>query len=135
MPKRKRGGQPGHPKHGGRKAGMPNRATIIKAEAMAAWVEMRPLSPEEIDTITPLEALLYILRVRLAGHEWHHAAQVAAMAAPYTHAKLTAIDMRVHADLSSKSDLELQQELDQLDRLIGARTIVGEAPIEVLPDP
>jgi hypothetical protein len=113
---------------------MPNKATIIRAEAMAEAVEARRLSREEIDTITPLDALLYILRVRLDAGEMHHAAQVAAMAAPYVHAKLSATDVRIRADISGKSDAELQAELDQLDRLIGARTILGEAPVEVVED-
>jgi hypothetical protein len=114
---------------------MPNKATIVRAEAMAEAVEARRLSREEIDAITPLEALLYILRVRLDAGEMHHAAQVAAMAAPYMHAKLTSVDMRVRAELGSKTDAELQAELEHLDTLIGARTIEGEAAIEVLEQP
>jgi hypothetical protein len=136
MPYQPTGGRPGRPhglpKVGGRKAGMPNKATIVRAEAMVEAIEARRLTREEIDAITPLGALLYILRVRLDAGEMHHAAQVASMAAPYMHAKLSSMDVKLRADITGKTDAELQAELDQLDCLLAAPTIEGEASIEVL---
>jgi hypothetical protein len=125
--KRRQGGQPGHKKYGGRKVGTPNRTTIMRAEAMAQWVELRPLTPEEIDTITPLDALLYILRVRLAAGEMHHAAQVAAMAAPYVHVKLSAHAVEVRHTYAQVDDAELAEQRAALERKLASVTIEAEA--------
>jgi hypothetical protein len=103
-----------------------NKATIVRAEAMAQAIELRSLTAEEIDRITPLDALLYILRVRLAAGEMHHAAQVASMAAPYVHTKLTAQAIHVQHTYTALTDEELAEQRQRIEAKLASVTIEGE---------
>ena len=102
---RKTGGrQKGIPKTGGRVAGVPNKAKELRVAAMAQAVIDRELSEDDIAMITPLDALLYVMRRRLIAHDWPGAIQAAACAAPYMHARLSVSDIRMHHAVTTRSD-------------------------------
>jgi hypothetical protein len=108
---RKTGGKRrGSPKTGGRRAGTPNKFTVVKAEAMAEAVQAQALTEAEIATITPLDALLYVLRRYLVAHDWHGAIQAASAAAPYVHYKLSASDVRIRHEVGGLSDEQIAAE-------------------------
>jgi hypothetical protein len=79
----------GH-KTGGRQKGTPNKA---KAQLDAKLAEAggrltASLSSSEIATVTPLDVMVYAMRLAVENGEWRAAASIAEKAAPYVHAKL-----------------------------------------------
>jgi hypothetical protein len=48
------------------------------------------LTPEQIARITPLEVMLYAMRLEVKAQTWRMASMIAEKAAPYVHAKLAA---------------------------------------------
>jgi hypothetical protein len=112
---RKTGGRPkGTPKTGGRIAGTPNKATVERAKLIAEAYEDRTLTEDEISAITPLDALLLVLRRRLAAHDDPGVLQAAVAAAPYCHARLSVSDIRMRRDPAAGSDVEISREIEAL---------------------
>jgi hypothetical protein len=111
-------------KWGGRKKGTPNKGPRkykeprkpvaiavaqagISAEVVAAKAREHVMTEEEAQAITPVGALLYVMRRRLVAKDWTGVVQAANCAAPYVHARLTISDVRVQHNLANSSDDEL----------------------------
>ncbi len=108
-------------KTGGRKPGTPNRATAALAAAVAEA------------GITPLQYLLSVMRDETQPAELR--LDAAKAAAPYCHAKLSAIAVR--AEIDDRRDAETRRVL--MDKLVGfieqrpAHEIEGECVIREVP--
>ena len=72
----------------GRPAGAATQRTRAIADQAAA------------EGLTPLDVMLRAMRDHASADRWDEAAKVAAMAAPYIHPRLAAIDMKSEADLT-----------------------------------
>jgi hypothetical protein len=97
---------------------------------------LRDMPEAQRSVLTPLDALLFLVRecARL-GDRWGLQAAATA-AAPYVHPRLNASDIRVRHTYEAKSDAELAEELVQLEakaRLtqLQDRTIEGKAPMDI----
>jgi hypothetical protein len=123
---------PGRPKGtqktGGRVAGTPNRVNRLVHEAKlippGAYAEVG-LSPEVIESITPLQCMLFVMHKALEANNMALAMSCAAVAAPYVHPKLTSSDVRISGELTTKSDAELAAEIVALEAKIIAAQVVN----------
>ena len=77
-------------KTGGRQAGTPNKATVARhdTERDAILRATADLTPEMIQAMTPLQIMERAAAVMALAGLWKAAADIAADAAPYRHAKL-----------------------------------------------
>jgi hypothetical protein len=121
----RRGGRPkGLPKTGGKQKGSLNKATLARAQAMAQALVAEALTPEQQAELTPLAALLRIMRAELQAGD-HAAAKVtASLAAPYCHAKLSSSDVRITGTLDTKSDEDIAAEIAAVRAKLAAATKV-----------
>lgn len=71
----------------GRPAGAATKRTRAVADQAAA------------EGLTPLDVMLRTMRDHAAAHRWDEASKVAALAAPYVHPRLAAVDMRSEGTL------------------------------------
>jgi hypothetical protein len=115
---RRPGGQPGHLRYGGRKKGTPNRATVERAQILARAYADEQLTDADLASITPLEAMLLVMRRRLAAGDDPGVMAAAVAAAPYCHAKLISTELRVRNEYIKLSDQELQAQIAEERRLI-----------------
>ena len=104
---RKPGAQPGHKKVGGRKKGMPNKATVERARSIAQAYAEAKLTEADVSSITPLEALLLVMRRRLMAGDDVGVVAAAVAAAPYCHARLVTSEVTVTNKYHLLSDREL----------------------------
>jgi hypothetical protein len=112
------GKRKGSPKSGGRKAGTPNRTTVLKAKAIAAAGEIARRSGMDVDTMTPLDILLFCARKYLTGGNLPGAVQAAGLAAPYMHPKLVVVDQRIRNELGEMPPEELQRQIERERRAL-----------------
>ncbi len=69
--------------------------------AGAATRRMRKIVDKAVaEDLTPLDVMLRAMRDHAAAGRWDEAAKVAAMAAPYIHPRLTAIDLEAESTLT-----------------------------------
>jgi hypothetical protein len=130
------GGQPGHPRYGGRKKGTPNRATVERAQILARAYADERLTDADLSEITPLQALLLVMRRRLAAGDDAGVMAAAVAAAPYCHAKLISTELRVRNEYTKLSDQELQAQIAEERRRIAQQMqLVAGRVIDVEPEP
>ena len=147
--------QKGHIKTGGRKKGSKNSGPSVaerrvqasesaNREAMVRMEIIRLAPREEIDAalarinwLTPLEVLLACMQLKLERGDVDGALLAAEKAAPYSHAKLNATDVRVQHSTADKDDAAVAAEIENLrakiQRAQAAPTLIeGSAePVEV----
>jgi hypothetical protein len=133
---RRPGGQPGHPRYGGRKKGTPNRATVERAQILARAYADEWLTDADLSEITPLEALLLVMRRRLAAGDDVGVMAAAVAAAPYCHARLISTELRVRNEYSKLSDQELRAQIaHERQRIAQQMQLAAEWVIDVEPEP
>jgi hypothetical protein len=124
----------GHQKFGGRQKGGPRR----KLDP-----QLKRRLQEFLDQglrISPLDAMLGVLKLRIEEGDYEGALAAAAQAAPYCHAKLNATDIRVqHATDRSDTDITneiaiLRAKLDAA-RSLPAPPVTIDVPVEPEPEP
>jgi hypothetical protein len=115
----------GHPRYGGRSAGIPNKATMLRQEALAQAYANAGLTPERISEVTPLQAMLICMHWALEEKNPQAVLAAASAAAPYVHPKLSSSDVRITGDLTTKSDAELVAEIAELETRIAAARMVN----------
>jgi hypothetical protein len=111
--------KPGHAKVGGRAKGSVNKITRLRQEA-AETIRTLGQTPEAIDGILSLQAMLAVMTARLKAGDHDGALLAAEAAAPYVHPKLASTDVRVTNPnpLDSMSDEELIAKMHDLERKI-----------------
>lgn len=122
----RRPGRPkGTPKTGGRVAGVRNKTTRLREQAMVRALVESALTPEQIAELTPLDVLLRIMRSAYQAGDVA-AAQAAAMAAaPYVHAKLSSSDVRITDTNAAKSDEQVDAEIAAIHAKLAAARVVN----------
>jgi hypothetical protein len=122
----------GHPKAGGRKKGTPNKATVERANAIAKAYSEARLTEADVSSITPLEALLLVMRRRLVAGDDVGVVAAATAAAPYCHARLVNSELRVRNEYHVLTDSELVAKRIELRKklLASGRLIELEAEPE-----
>jgi hypothetical protein len=103
----------GHPRYGGRSKGTPNKATVERARMFAAAVSALGPMAERLRELSPLDAMLLVLRNRLERGDENGILVAAAAAAPYCHGRLSIRDTTVR-HVSEPTDAELEAELASL---------------------
>jgi hypothetical protein len=78
------------------------------------------LTPEVIDSITPLGVMKLVMTARLKAGDHIGALLAAEAAAPYCHPRLASTDLRIRDEHAGKSDEQLQAEIEELERRIRA---------------
>jgi hypothetical protein len=114
----------GGPKHGGRVAGTPNKATVLRREALDQAYAKAGFTPEQLDEITPLRAMLMCMHWAIERKDIQAVLAAASAAAPYVHPRLTSAEVRVSGELTSKSTAELEREYAELQAKITAAETV-----------
>jgi hypothetical protein len=76
----------------------------------------RAIGDDAIQTMMPKDVMLFAMRLAAAQGWWFKAADVAKEAAQYFHPKLASTELKNLDDTSSKSEEELQIELDEIRR-------------------
>jgi hypothetical protein len=141
----------GHVKTGGRTKGTPDKAESRRATAKkvaefarqeaAIRMEIARLAPrQEIDAaialmgaLTPLEVLLAGMQLKLQRGDVDGAIATAEKAAPYSHARLNATDVRVQ--MTQRSDAEVTAEIESLRAKIERSSSVPPVMIEGSAEP
>jgi hypothetical protein len=110
----------GHPRLGGRKAGVSNQETQVRreieAQVMAQAIRMTDVTSEELERLSPLNVLLLAMIARWKAGDLAGAVTCASIAAPYCHPRLSQTDVRVEHSLADKSDAELLLEAEELQQ-------------------
>jgi hypothetical protein len=96
----------------GRKKGTPNHSTVRRVELLAE-VDEELRRMDDPNAGTPLTVMLRVMRYRLREKDYKSAVEIAALAAPYCHAKLNATDIRVHT-ATDRSDADIAAEIAAL---------------------
>jgi hypothetical protein len=118
----------GHKKTGGRKKGTPNKMTSLLKK------RFQELMDSEVK-MTPLQAMLGILKIRVDQGDFEGALLAAEKAAPYVHARLNATDVRVLHSVAGKSDSEIAVEIAALRaKLDAARSLPAPPVIDAVPE-
>jgi hypothetical protein len=104
----------GHPRYGGRTAGVPNKAVRLRHEARQQAIIDAGLSAEVVEQISPLQVMLICMHRALAAGNIQLAMACAASAAPYCHARLSQSEVRVSGTIML-SDQDLQAEIASLE--------------------
>ncbi len=111
-----RGSRPGE-RRGGRKKGIPNRASISRQAKVAA------------EGVTPLDVMLRAMREHFEAKRFDEAAAFAKDAAPYVHPKLATTTLQgpnggpiPTVDLTKASDAQL----DALEAIFGPLAAAGD---------
>jgi hypothetical protein len=104
----------GHPRYGGRQKGKLNKATEVRAEALAKACGAIGIEPEDLSAITPLDAMLVVMRWALEARNPTAVLAAAMAAAPYIHHKLVQAEVKVTGTVTL-SDADLQAEIAQLE--------------------
>jgi hypothetical protein len=86
-------------------------------------------------TASPLAVMCGVMCLRLQEKDYKAAVEIAAMAAPYVHARLNASDVNVHHTLSSRSDAEIAADITELRRKIAAAKTIDALPVYTAPEP
>ncbi len=100
-------------KTGGRRPGSRNKKAVDRDEAMARAYEaaMAGVTPERLDNLTPLEAMLMCMRWAIEAKDRVGILACAAAAAPYTHARLSSSDVRVSGGLTNQSSADITADI------------------------
>jgi hypothetical protein len=73
--------KPGHQRYGGRKLGSKNKATLAREQLVAHALKSVELTAEEVEAVTPLEAMRLVMIASLTagglGHRAIHAPKLA----------------------------------------------------------
>jgi hypothetical protein len=120
--------KPGHVKIGGRKAGVPNKATVVREQEVlriVAEATAGNLPAEDAVNATPLEAMLICMRWALAERDRAGVLAAATAAAPYMHPRLSSSDVRISATLDSKSDADIAAELAEVQAKLAAARVLN----------
>jgi hypothetical protein len=110
-------------KSGGRRKGTPNKSKRprFRNEVLdRAMTRIKAQVPEVVREMTPLEAILLVMRWSLAEQDRPMILAAASAAAPYCHARLQSAEVRVINPASGMSDEELKAEIEALERRIKA---------------
>ena len=119
------GSKPGE-RRGGRKKGTPNRTTLKAALLPGTnWVlpelvlqkRAQPL-PEWVVALTPIDAMLYAMRLAFSAKHYMIATDLAAKVAPYVHPRLMA------AQVKHEGTLTLEQLVMELMELPIAQAMI-----------
>jgi hypothetical protein len=103
----------GHPRWGGKKRGTPNRATVERARLFAEAISELGPAAERLRELSPLDAMLLVLRNRLERGDENGILAAAQAAAPYCHGRLSITDTTVR-HVTDRSDTELAAEIEAL---------------------
>ena len=110
----------------------------------------RAIGDDAIQTMMPKDVMLFAMRLAAAQGWWFKAADVAKEAAQYFHPKLQSTELKNLDDTSSKTEEDLQNELDEIRRRtrladrarvveealqINASKLVDRGPEPVEPEP
>jgi hypothetical protein len=112
--------QKGHAKVGGKKKGTPNKKTVAARQALQDALTKCGLLPDEIATMTPLAAMMVVMRHRLTAADYDGALAAAREAAPYLHPRLSQQDLTVHNVDQARSDADLKAELAEIQAKMAA---------------
>ena len=111
------GRRPGGIKTGGRQKGSLNRKTIAKI-AMTVTGELGPdeeIDPLVLKNISPVDTMLFVMRLQLKNKQWAAAQAAARDAAPYLHARLSNVtqDVNIKRSLAEYTTEELEALVTQ----------------------
>jgi hypothetical protein len=104
----------GTPKTGGRAAGVPNRATVAKAEAIALAHDALGMTADDIAKLTPLAGMMLVMKWGIETRNPGVVLAAAAAAAPYVHPRLSHAEVRVSGSVTLSDD-QLRQEIAALE--------------------
>jgi hypothetical protein len=115
-----RGAKPGE-RRGGRVAGTPNKATVVRQEMLADVTAkaIEDLTAEQIDRLSPLDIMLMAMRASAKAGNLTAAAAAAKEAAPYVLPKLASTTVTNRDILDSLSIDDLRSLLDLAERAAG----------------
>jgi hypothetical protein len=111
-------------KSGGRVAGVANKATVAKAEAIALAHDALGMTADDIAALSPLDGMMLVMRWGVETKNPGVVLAAAAAAAPYVHARLSHAEVRVSGTVTL-SDQQLSEEIAQLE----ARIRQAEGPL------
>jgi hypothetical protein len=106
--------QKGRAKVGGRKKGTPNKASAQRKAAIAAIEETAARLGLQPIEASPLQVMCTVMCLRLQERDYESAVDIAAMAAPYIHARLNATDVSIRHSVANRSDAEIALEIEAL---------------------
>src|SRR5262249_40286283 len=109
----------GHKKRGGREKGTKNHVNQIRREAMEEGFARLGVPVENLTMITPLQTMLAAMQLAWEDGDVAAALHAASLAAPFCHARLSTVDMRLKNDLSEKTSAELEAEAQELAVKLG----------------
>ena len=119
----------GHPRWGGRAKGARNKAKVTREQAMARALREAIANAPGGPDITPLSAMLMVLRWGMEMGDLLPTIMGAAVAAaPYVHPRLNSSELRVRHEFDGMSDAELLIEAQAIERKLveaQAKTIEG----------
>jgi hypothetical protein len=91
----KPGAPKGHPRYGGRVAGVRNKATREREAHLVEVLLAERLTPEQLAELTAVQVLQRIMRAELMAGDLVGAKASAIALAPYQSARLSSVDMTV----------------------------------------
>src|SRR5215469_16032956 len=106
--------QKGRAKTGGKKKGTLNRATERRMRLLDGAEEALIKLGQNPATVSPLMVMCSVMCLRLQERDYKTAVEVAALAAPYVHARLNAAEVRVQHSIAQRSDEEVAIEIEML---------------------
>jgi hypothetical protein len=93
---------------------VPNKSTVARAEALAKACGAIGLEPEDLAAVTPLDAMLIVMRWALEARNPTAVLAAAQSAAPYIHHKLVSAEVKVSGTVTL-SDQDLRAEIAALE--------------------
>jgi hypothetical protein len=121
----KPGAPKGHPKAGGRVAGVRNKATREREAHLAEVLIAEQLTDEEIASLSAVQVLMRIMRAEVLEGDRAGAKATAAILAPYQSAKLSSSDVRITNTDATKSDEDIAAELAAVQAKLAAARVVN----------
>jgi hypothetical protein len=121
----------GHAKTGGRKKGSPYRKFPKEVKRDPKLMQKLQEFLDDGLRVTPLDAMLGVLKIRIEEGDYDGALVAAEKAAPYCHAKLAMSEVRVQHS-TDRSDSEIAADIAVLRaKLDAARSLPARLPVTI----
>jgi hypothetical protein len=105
---------------GERRKGSLNKATLLRQETLDAAYVRLGITKDQLSELTPLRAMLVVMHRALERRDDAAVLAAASAAAPYVHLRLASAELKISGSLGTKSDAELAQEIEEIERKAAA---------------